>query len=35
MFWSIFIQSSIFIAAVVLFGGALDWLRDRMGRPPR
>jgi hypothetical protein len=35
VFWSIFIQSSIFIAAVVLFGGALDWLRDRMGGPPR
>jgi hypothetical protein len=35
MFWSIFVQSSVFIAVVVLLGGALDWLRDRVGRAPR
>jgi hypothetical protein len=32
MFWSIFVQSSVFIAVVVLIGGAVDWLRDRLGR---
>jgi hypothetical protein len=29
MFWSIFAQSCAFIGAVVLLGGAVDWLRDR------
>jgi hypothetical protein len=32
MFWSIFVQSSVFIAVVVLIGGAVDWLRGRAGR---
>jgi hypothetical protein len=32
MFWSIFVQSSVFIAVVVLIGGAVDWLRGRTGR---
>jgi hypothetical protein len=35
MFWSIFVQSSLFIATVVLLGGAVDWFRDRDGRGPR
>jgi hypothetical protein len=35
MFWSIFVQSLAFIAAVVLLGGAVDWLQDRFGRTPR
>jgi hypothetical protein len=35
MFWSIFMQSVVFIAAVVLVGGAVDWLRGRITRSPR
>ena len=33
MFWSIFIQSTLFIAAVVVLGGIVGWLtRDSVGQ---
>ena len=33
MFWSIFMQCALLIAAVVCAGGAIDWLgRRRPGR---
>jgi hypothetical protein len=32
MFWSIFIQSTAFILAVVLAGGAVVWLGDRQAQ---
>lgn len=29
MFWSIFLQSTAFVAAVVIIGGVVDWLTSR------
>lgn len=29
MFWTIFVQSSVFIAVVVALGAGIDWLMTR------
>jgi hypothetical protein len=29
MFWSIFIQSAAFVAAVTILGGVIEWLTSR------
>ncbi len=32
MFWSIFIQATVFIAAVVIVGGLVGWLGNPVDR---